>query len=45
MRHVELIHVRQEIADEIRKRLGSDYDIVLERTHLHIEFQPKEALC
>lgn len=29
------------IARELAKRLGSDYDVVLEKTHIHVEFQPK----
>ena len=33
---------RFELADELKKALGADFDVVLERTHFHIEFQPKE---
>jgi len=33
----ELEHIRYTI----QKRLGSQYDVVLESTHFHIEFQPK----
>jgi hypothetical protein len=29
------------IADELRQRLGSDYDVVLESDHIHVEFDPK----
>lgn len=25
----------------LRKRLGDDYDVVVERTHIHIEYDPK----
>lgn len=25
----------------IRKQLGKDYDVILEKTHIHIEYQPK----
>lgn len=28
-------------ARELRKALGADYDVVLERDHIHVEFQPK----
>lgn len=35
---------RQQIARNIRERLGGDYDVVLERSHIHIEFQPKGGL-
>ena len=30
-----------EVAKEIGDRLGSQYDVALEKTHIHIEFQPK----
>jgi hypothetical protein len=30
-----------QIATELRKRLGSDFDVVVEKTHIHIEYQPK----
>jgi hypothetical protein len=33
---------RQGVADEIRKNLGDDFDVVLETTHCHIEWQPKQ---
>lgn len=29
------------ITRELAKRLGADYDVVLEKTHIHIEYQPK----
>lgn len=29
------------IANEIRESLGKQYDVVVEKTHIHIEFQPK----
>lgn len=28
--------------DELKKRLGKDYDVVLEKDHFHIEYDPKE---
>lgn len=31
----------KEIARVIAKNLGKDYDVVLEETHLHIEYDPK----
>lgn len=31
----------KSVANEIRKILGPEYDVVLESTHIHIEFQPK----
>ena len=27
----------------LKKKLGAEFDVVLERTHIHVEFQPKEA--
>ncbi len=31
----------QAIVAEIREALGADFDVVLEDTHLHIEYQPQ----
>lgn len=31
-----------KIADGIRNRLGSDFDVVVEKDHIHIEWDPKE---
>jgi hypothetical protein len=30
-----------DMVSDVRARLGSDYDVVLESDHLHIEFDPK----
>jgi len=30
-----------EAADQLRDALTDEYDVVLESTHIHIEFQPK----
>lgn len=30
------------IADKIRDRLGSEFDVVLEKDHIHVEYDPKE---
>ena len=30
-----------EIVANIRRRLGKDYDVVLESDHLHVEYDPK----
>jgi hypothetical protein len=32
------------VARQLRAALGDDYDVVLEDTHLHVEFQPKDPL-
>ncbi len=29
------------VANDLRALLGAEYDVVVEETHLHIEFQPK----
>lgn len=39
-RHIEPEH-RKVIADQIRDKLTKDYDVVLELSHLHIEYQPR----
>ncbi len=31
------------LVDDLRAALGTDYDVVLESDHIHIEYQPKEA--
>jgi len=28
-------------AEEIQHRIGEDYDVILKRDHIHVEFQPK----
>lgn len=35
--------VRETIA-ELRRRLGRDYDVVLDSDHVHVEFQPKTGV-
>ena len=35
---------KQKIADEVKSRLGQDYDVVLEIDHLHTECQPRRRL-
>ena len=32
---------KEKVVYEIRKRLTEDYDVVLELTHIHIEYQPE----
>ena len=31
----------QAVADALRERLGDEFDVVVEATHIHIEYQPK----
>lgn len=33
----------EEILNLLKSALGSDFDAVLEKDHIHLEFQPKEA--
>lgn len=35
---------QRDIAAEIKKRLGEEYDVVSEATHIHIEYQPKTQM-
>jgi hypothetical protein len=32
------------VREAIQKALGGDFDVVLESDHIHIEYEPKEAL-
>lgn len=32
------------LTEEVRIALGKDFDVVLERTHLHVEYDPKTPL-
>ncbi len=34
-------HLRQTVRDEISTRLTTDYDVILESDHIHIEYQPR----
>jgi len=33
----------QSVVQSLQKRLGQDFDVVLEHDHLHIEFDPKKG--
>lgn len=33
--------IQQEIADRLRKRLGPQYQVVIEKDHFHVEYDPK----
>ncbi|HZK07853.1 MAG TPA: hypothetical protein VFC92_06595 [Bacteroidales bacterium] len=35
------VKVLHSVHREIKKRLGVDFDVVLESNHMHIEYQPK----
>jgi hypothetical protein len=32
---------KQMIYDDIKEALGEDYDVVIEKTHIHVEYQPR----
>lgn len=32
---------KEEFCEQLKGRLGPDYDVVLESTHLHVEYDPK----
>ena len=36
--------IRPKVAQKAREALGADFDVVLERTHLHVEFDPKTPM-
>lgn len=36
-----LLYKRDTITEALKKALGSDYDIILEGSHWHLEFDPK----
>ena len=40
-RHMGTEEDKAEIATLIKDSLGPDYDVILESTHIHIEWQPK----
>lgn len=40
----DLTSVPDKIVNELKKELGGDWDVVNEKTHVHIEFQPKTPL-
>lgn len=42
---IDLTPPSQAVADDIRLRLNKYYDVVLEATHIHVEFQPKVAVA
>lgn len=35
---------RADVVAALKESLGQDFDVALEADHIHIEFQPKEAL-
>ena len=37
-------HAVGPIIDEMKDKLGPDFDVVLEGNHIHVEFQPKTGI-
>lgn len=33
----------EALASEIRKKLNHHYDVIVEKTHIHLEYQPRQA--
>lgn len=31
-----------KVAEKLRRRLTDEFDVVIEKTHIHVEFDPKE---
>jgi len=36
---------KSEVIEKIRQRLNRHYDVILERTHIHVEFQPRGPIA
>lgn len=34
-------HIKPQVAQELRKALGPKYQVILEKTHIHVEYDPK----
>lgn len=43
-RHVEQAKL-QPAKTELQRRLGDDFDVILEGDHFHIEYQPKKGIA
>lgn len=43
-RHILVETNKKEIRDKIKERLGENYDVVLEKDHIHIEYDPEHTL-
>ena len=37
------VSIRKKVVAQLTKQLGSDYDAVLKKDHIHVEFDPKKA--
>jgi hypothetical protein len=42
-RNIATAAEKHEMCAKIAEALGKDFDVVLESTHLHVEFDPKDA--
>ena len=36
-------NIRPKVAERLKKFLGKDFDVVLEKSHIHVEWQPRRA--
>ena len=39
--HIPLESTKLKLTSEVQAALGDDFDVVLEETHLHVEYDPK----
>ena len=37
-------HVIEEVAKQLRTYLGKDYDVIVEKDHIHVEYDPKQKV-
>lgn len=44
IRHIQVAAQVREIVGHLKESLTDEYDVVLEETHIHIEFQPKRSV-
>jgi len=42
-RHIP-IGWREKLKDQIARALGDEFDVVLEKTHIHVEFDPTQPI-
>lgn len=40
-RHIQNANMKAQIVAEIKDALGQDYDVILESTHIHLEYDPR----
>lgn len=40
-RHIQNDNMKAQIVADIKSALGDDYDVILESTHIHLEYDPR----